>query len=286
MSSRQTLAIPARDDANEFGSFDRGMRFLAALEEMGLTVQGRRVADLGTGFGSIAIAAARSGAERVLAFDSDADRLRVVAERARAADVELETVPMNLLSPSRDLPHVDLALLIGVVEYAGLWDSRSSVVALQRRIFETAHRMLEPGGLLVFASKNRLWPPFVLRDVHTGRPLVNALPRRSADALARLLGKEGYRHYIHSPRGWAGLLHEAGFRSVETYYPYFSYQFPLLIVRRPSVEAIRAIRSRPATEEEAYAALGRLWRLKAALMALGAMLGVPLSHAVIMKAEK
>ena len=87
MRHRPTQPIPALDDATNYSDVDRGSLFLGALEQVGLSVVGATVADLGTGFGSIAIAAAKRGA-RVWAVDVDSDRLSVVRGRARAAEVE------------------------------------------------------------------------------------------------------------------------------------------------------------------------------------------------------
>jgi SAM-dependent methyltransferase len=286
MYRRPTQLIPALDDATDYSDVDRGSLFLGALEQVGLSVVGATVADLGTGFGSIAIAAAKRGARSVWAVDADPDRLRVVLSRARAAEVELETVEGNLLDLSASLRQADIAFLIGVVEYAGLWDSESSVDDLQQRVLRTAFDALRPGGVLIVASKNRLWPRFFLKDAHTGRPLVNFLPRRWADFVSRTKGGRPYRHYIHSPRQWARMLQGAGFSSVTCFYPYFSYQFPLFLVTRPSLGAIVQVRIRLRSIGDTRAAGGRFWGLKAAMMALGGVAHVPLSHGVILVARK
>jgi SAM-dependent methyltransferase len=286
MYSRPTQLIPALDDAADYSDVDRGSLFLGALEQVGVSVVGATVADLGTGFGSIAIAAAKRGARGVLAVDVDPDRLSVVRGRARAAEVELETVEGNLLDLPASLGHIDIAFLIGVVEYAGLWDPESSVDDLQQRVLKTGFDALKPGGVLIVGSKNRLWPWFFLKDAHTGRPLVNFLPRQWADSVSRTIGGRPYRHHIHSPQRWARMLQSVGFSSVTCFFPYFSYQFPLFLVARPSFGAIREVRVRLRSMGDTNAAIGRLWRLKAAVMAFGGAAHVPLSHGVILVARK
>jgi SAM-dependent methyltransferase len=286
MYRRPTQLIPALDDATDYSDVDRGSLFLGALEQVGISVVGATVADLGTGFGSIAIAAAKRGARSVWAVDVDPDRLSVVVSRARAAEVELETVEGNLLDLSASFRQTDIAFLIGVVEYAGLWDSESSVDDLQQRVLRTAFDALKPGGVLIVGSKNRLWPRFFLKDAHTGRPLVNVLPRRWADFVSRATGGRPYRHHIHSPSQWARMLQAVGFSSVTCFYPYFSYQFPLFLVARPSFGAFGEVRVRLRSIGDTNAAVGRLWRLKAVVMALGGVAHVPLSHGVILVARK
>lgn len=53
-------------------------------------VRGKDVLDLGTGSGLVAIAAARSGASRVIASDSDADAIAAVLRNAEANGVSVE----------------------------------------------------------------------------------------------------------------------------------------------------------------------------------------------------
>ncbi len=278
--------IPARDDATEFTTFERGSRVISLLEGLGVTVRGRRVIDLGAGYGSIAIAAAQAGAASVVACDVNTERLSAVAQRAARAGVEVETCRANLLEPSHGIPPADVALLIGVVEYAGLWDMEVTPEDLQTRVFQTAYSALGTGGVLIFGSKNRAWPRFLFKDVHTGRPLVNALPRTLADMLSRRIDGRPYRHYLHTPCGWSELLRAAGFRRLTIYHPYFSYQFPVKIVERPSFRIISDLRRLRLHPDERAVAMGSLWFPKALLMAVSALARVPLSQSVVIKAEK
>ena len=205
--------IPARDTETEFQVFDRGSRFLELLEEINVTVRDKRVVDLGTGYGFLR---ARCGARFRRSRDRGRRRPRAIGAgpTARASDSWRSTRFRQICSiPTVSLPRSDLAFLIGVVEYAGLWDVDEPVEDLQRRVFMTAYSALDPGGQLIFGSKNRLWPALAVRDVHTQMPLVNALPRGLADRLSHRLKGVPYRHHIHSPRGWSALLRAAGFQN-------------------------------------------------------------------------
>lgn len=279
-------SIPALDDRVELPGVPRGERFIELLASLGVRVEGRHVVDLGSGFGSIAMAAARAGAASVTALDASADRLREVDRRAQGDGLVIHPRQANLLESISPRLRADLAFLIGVVEYAGLWDAQQPVEELQARIFRTAFELLEPSGVLVFGSKNRLWPRFLVRDVHTGAPLENALPRTWANSLSQRRDGTPYRHWIHSPRHWADLIRSAGFRDVRCYYPYFSYQLPVAIVERPSLRIVAGLPARARTEEERTAAVGRLWAPKALLMALGGAIGLPLTHSVIVVASR
>lgn len=284
------VITPVRDDAREFPSFDRGAHFLNAISGIGVTVQNQRVADLGAGYGSIAIACAKAGAAHVVAIDANPERVSEIAQRTTELGIVIKTAQANLLEPLSgfiDNP-VQVAFLIGVVEYAGLWKSDEPVEVLQQRVFEHALQILNPGGVLVVATKNRLWPRYVFRDMHTKQPLVNALPRRVADLLSRKLRGTPYREHIQSPQDWKCLLLGAGFRKVTCYYPLFSYQFPLLVVEKPKLQHVRQLvgQSDALPAEVATSAFGRYRVPKALLMVLSSAVHVPLSSAVIIKAEK
>jgi predicted nicotinamide N-methyase len=60
-------------------------------------VAGRRVLDVATGSGLVAIAAARAGAARVRAVDVDPDATAAVARNAAANGVEIETATADIL---------------------------------------------------------------------------------------------------------------------------------------------------------------------------------------------
>ncbi len=75
-------SIPALDDRVELPGVPRGEHFIELLASIGVQVEGRHLADLGSGFGSIAIAAAQAGAASVAALDASADRLQEL-DRAR-----------------------------------------------------------------------------------------------------------------------------------------------------------------------------------------------------------
>jgi 2-polyprenyl-3-methyl-5-hydroxy-6-metoxy-1,4-benzoquinol methylase len=278
--------IPALDDVERNPDVARGDMFLAALKAMDVGVAGRRVADLGSGYGTLALAMARGGASKVLAVDANAVRLDRMRDRAAQAGIEVETINANLLAELPYATQFDVVTLIGVAEYAGLWDTQAPVEALQMRVFRAAHNLLRPGGKLVFASKNRLWPPFAVRDVNTGQFAVNALPRRVTRWVMHRSHRPPYRHYIHTPGGWRGLVIGSGFRKAECFYPYFSYQFPLAVVRRPSLMDVRRLRSIVRSDDEGARAGGSLPTLKALAIALASAAGIPAAPSVIIVASK
>lgn len=80
-------------------------------------VRGRAVADLGTGGGLAALAAAKAGARRVLALDSDPIALTATRLNAEANGLTVETAPADLDGP---LPEADIILAADVFYEEGL----------------------------------------------------------------------------------------------------------------------------------------------------------------------
>lgn len=280
------LEIPVLDDANGSGTRGRGADMLGQLAAIGVDTRGRRVVDLGAGFGSLSMASARAGARRVVAVDVHPGRLEAIDQRARLSGLRISTLQMNLLDDWTGTADADVAFLVGVVEYAGLWNLDAPPAQLQEKVIRTAFAALRPGGVLVLATKNRAWPAFAYRDAHTQQPLVNCLPRGLADRVSMLRSEGPYRLHIHSPTGWAALVRSAGFSDVSLYVPYFSYQMPILVVDRPRFRDVVTIRRWPKQGEERAVATGRAWLVKAVLMALASLFRIPLSHSIVIVATK
>lgn len=280
------LEIPVRDDAIEFPEIDRASLLLDALEQQGISVTAEDVIDLGAGMGSLSLGAVRRGARSVTAYDVNQARLDEVQNRARAAGLDVETSQLNLLDGSPGQNVADLAFMIGVVEYAGLWNEARSVEALQIQVLRTAWEMLRPGGVLVLGTKNRVWPKLIISEVHTHQPLVAVLPRSLADRLNRHLDGEPYRHHLHSSAGWSRLLQNAGFRSIQRFVPYFSYQFPLELSAQPCFADRKRIETLLTTHPEYRQFAGRAWKPKLLLSSLSQHAHVTVSQSLMFIAQK
>lgn len=282
----QQVETRVLDDATDFRRYDRSAHFLEILKSIDVNLAGKNVADLGTGFGSLAFAAARAGATYTLAIDANPDRVDEVKRRAAEAHLEVDARVANLLLPLEDIPKMDVAFLVGVVEYAGLWDLSQPVETLQKRVIENAYRILSPGGMLVMATKNRLWPAFLIKDIHTEQPLVNGLPRPLADRFSNTISGTPYREHIHTPNHWKHMALDVGFRSVQTYFPYFSYQYPLHLSQRPSLSDYGNLNLGQLPADIRRVAGVRFPRLKTMIAASTATLGLPVTQSVMIHAIK
>jgi predicted nicotinamide N-methyase len=111
-------------------------------------VAGKTVLDLGCGGGLAGIAAARSGARRVIANDIDPVALEMARRNAAANTVTLEICPLNLTENSA-------AFTAGVILVADLFYHRTASAAL----VEYLRREQRRGAVVIIADGNRPFTP-------------------------------------------------------------------------------------------------------------------------------
>jgi release factor glutamine methyltransferase len=123
---------------------------------------GARVLDMCTGSGAVAIAAARTGAREVVAFDLSARAVDCTARNAAAAGVEIDA-RLGSFTEAMKLPRFDVLLCnppyvpspndpVGAGPERA-WDAGHDGRVVLDPLCENAHRLLEPGGeILVVQS--------------------------------------------------------------------------------------------------------------------------------------
>ncbi|WP_058555844.1 class I SAM-dependent methyltransferase [Thiohalocapsa sp. ML1] len=147
------------------------------LAAYGIDVAGQSVLELGCNVGASAVVLAALGAD-VQGVDVDLRLLGVAQANARRYGYD---IAFTHVADSRRLPFAaaafDLVTCNSVLEYV----QPALLAGVQREL----DRVLRPGGLiLVSGTSSRLWP----REVHSGRWLVNYLPR----SLVRRLRLSGH----------------------------------------------------------------------------------------------
>ncbi len=181
-----------------------------ALIERYVSLEGRRVLDLGCGLGEYVRAFARRGAH-ALGSDIAADRLSEA--RSRVASTGTAGVQSFLAAAGESLPFrdgsLDVIVLNEVIEH----------VADDRETLREIARVLRPGGTCVLYAPNRLYP-FETHGIYLrGRyifgniPFVNWLPTRLRDRLVP--HARAYRH-----DDWSRLVEGTPLRIVDHAYVY------------------------------------------------------------------
>jgi SAM-dependent methyltransferase len=190
-------------DTNSVLAPDRARLLLRLLAEQGAeSIAGRRVLDLGAGFGALALYFAHLGAD-VTAVDPNAQRMQVSLTLARRHGLTLSTTA----APAQSLPFPD-----GHFDFVVANNSLCYIVAhgARREALAEIRRVLRPGGWLAMRNPNRLHP----RDQFTGLPLLPLLPPALARRVVRAVGRHRSEVKLTSPAGAMLELRRAGFRNV------------------------------------------------------------------------
>ncbi len=187
-------------DTNSVLAAGRGRLLLRLLAEHGMgSIEGRRVLDLGAGFGALALYFAHLGAE-VVAVDPNEQRMRVALAIAQQRDLRLSIVAAH--AQSLPFPDADFDLVVANNSLCYIVSRPEHEQAL-----EEIHRVLKPGGWVAMRNPNRLHP----RDQFTRLPLLGLLPPALAQRTTRALGRHRSQVRMRSPGGAVRALRSAGF---------------------------------------------------------------------------
>jgi predicted nicotinamide N-methyase len=151
-------------------------------------VTGRRILDLASGSGLVAIAAMRAGAERALATDIDPFAHAAIALNARANQVRVSVVTRDLLGAP--VPEVDVILAGDCFYEAGLGDRVGRWLAQARRqgievyVGDPGRRHLPLQDLVEIATYE-VRTTTELEDLERTRAAVYAFQRGAAQAPSR-----------------------------------------------------------------------------------------------------
>ncbi len=190
-------------DTNSMLAASRGRLLLRLLAEQGAgAIEGRRVLDLGAGYGSLALYYAHLGAE-VVAVDPNEARMQVALAIARRRGLAISAVSAH--AQSLPLPDASFDLVVANNSLCYIVDRRAHRLALGE-----IHRVLRPGGWLIIRNPNRLRP----RDQFTGLPLIGLMAPSVAKRTATALGHHRSDVRMRTPGGAARGLRRAGVTQV------------------------------------------------------------------------
>lgn len=190
-------------DTNSMLAAGRGRLLLRLLAEQGAgAIAGRRVLDLGAGFGALALYYAHLGAD-VVAVDPNDERMQVAVAIAARRGLRVSAVSAH--AQSLPLPDASIDVVLANNSLCYIVERHAHRLALSE-----IHRVLRPGGWLAIRNPNRLRP----RDQFTGLPLLGLLAPSSAQRVASALGHHRSEVRLRSPGGAVRQLRRAGFSDV------------------------------------------------------------------------
>lgn len=161
-----------------------GLALAHYLQERPATVAGKRVLDLGSGSGLVAIAAMRAGATRALASDIDPFAHAAIARNARANHVRITVVPRDLLDEGS--PDVDVILAgdcfyeAGLAGRAAAWFARAHSEGIAVLVGDPGRRYL-PRHALREVATYEVRTSTELEDLASSRASVHVWRGRSDD---------------------------------------------------------------------------------------------------------
>jgi SAM-dependent methyltransferase len=166
------------------------------------SVEGLAIADLGCGFGALALWFAVHGA-RVVGVDVASGRLAVGSALAAEHGLDVRFEHGSMERPPLEDGTQDVVVLNNSFCYV-------ADPAARRRTLAAVRAALRPGGVVVLRNPNRLYP----RDPFSGLPLVNLLPPELALSVSRRLGRPRSRVRLTTWRSGRRELERAGFAPV------------------------------------------------------------------------
>jgi SAM-dependent methyltransferase len=182
-----------------------------------------------------------------------------VAEMARFAklrlnqegltNVELVQTTLSVLPFSKGT--FDLIVLNGVLEWVRQWRNSRTSTEAQIEALKDLRRLLKPHGVLVIGSENRTAHTRFLHrtDYAPGQftdrmlrwfPSFCRRPKSPGFYRSLMDPTTAHRPYTHTPHGYLKLLRQAGFGSVDLWWPPNGYNSPHTLFRASSRVAIKA----------------------------------------------
>ncbi len=166
------------------------------LLQLYITIEGKRILDSGCGNAGLLITLQLAGAAELVGIELDPDVYRLATIRTRELPqirIFQDDASMITLQPQS----FDVVTSLQVIEH----------VADHGAYLRTLAQLMKPGGVLLMACPNRIWP----FEAHSQLPLIHYLPRAVSRAIGRWAERATFFPRSLRDRGRTSALYETDF---------------------------------------------------------------------------
>ena len=160
------------------------------------TITGSRILDSGCGNAGLLITLLQAGAGDLVGIELDPDIYRLATLRTRG-QTHIRIIQDDASAMTLEPECFDIVTSLQVIEHVA--DCRAYLRALAQ--------FLKPGGILLIACPNRLWP----FEAHSKLPLIHQLPRPVSKAIGRWAERATFLPRSLRDRGRTSTLYETDF---------------------------------------------------------------------------
>jgi SAM-dependent methyltransferase len=182
------------------------------------TIEGKRILDSGCGSAGLLIALQHAGAAELVGLELDPNVHRLARIRTFGLP-QIRILQDDAALLSLEPESFDIVISVQVIEH----------VADHQLYLRSQARLLKPGGMLLIACPNRLWPC----EAHSKLPLIHYLPRPVSKAIGRWAERATFLPRNLRDRGRTSTLYETDFTSFRLKRLLVRHGFEILEMNHP-----------------------------------------------------
>ncbi len=182
------------------------------------TIEGKRILDSGCGNGGLLISLHKAGAAELVGIELDQNIYKLASLRTCGLS-QIRIVQDDASMMTLEAESFDIVISLQVIEHVADYQAYLRALA----------RLLKPGGVLLIACPNRLWP----FEAHSKLPFIHYLPRPLSKAIGRRAERTTLLPRNMRDRGRTSTLYETDFTYFQLKRLLIQHGFEILEMNHP-----------------------------------------------------